>query len=161
MGALHEAAYNGDLDKVRECLNAGADPNSRDKSGFTPLHWVAFRALVGWSPVEVTRFLLEAGADVNAPTSDEIGNTPLLFACKAGSERVARTLIDAGANVNVRCGNTTPLIAAAMTGVEGLVRLLLNLGADATVLGPFRMTAQEWAESNGFEDVVETIRSRP
>jgi ankyrin repeat protein len=159
MGELHQAAYDGDSERVRACLQAGADPNAYDESGYCPLHWVAFKALVGWSPMEVVRLLLEAGADVDATTQDAGGNTALVLSCQAGSEPVARALVAAGADVNAVCGNTTPLIAAAMSGAEAVVRLLLGHGADATAKGAFGMTALEWAGSNGFDGVIEAFHS--
>jgi ankyrin repeat protein len=159
MGELHHAAYNGDLEGVRACLQAGADPNAYDESGYCPLHWVAFRGLAGRSPVEVARLLLEAGADPNAVTKCEIANSALLLACQAGAGPMARLLVDSGADINASCGNTTPLIASSMSGCCESVRLLLSLGADATVKGPFGMTALEWAESNGFEDIIAAFRT--
>jgi ankyrin repeat protein len=105
MGELHHAAYKGDLEGVRACLQAGADPNGYDESGYCPLHWVAFRGLAGRSPVEVARLLLEAGADPNAVTKCEIANSALLLACQAGAGPMARLLVDSGADINASCGN--------------------------------------------------------
>jgi ankyrin repeat protein len=157
MEPLHSAAYDGDPGRVRACLQAGADPNAYDESGYRPLHWVAFRGLVGQSPAEVARLLLEAGADPHAKTRCEVGNSALVLACQAGAEPVIRLLAESGADINAICGNTTPLIAASMSGCAEAVRLLLSLGADMTAKGPFGMTALEWAESNGFDGVVETL----
>ena len=38
---LLAAAKSGDIEKVRELLDRGADVNSRDKDGLTPLHAAA------------------------------------------------------------------------------------------------------------------------
>ena len=157
MGELHHAAYNGDPEWVRRCLQAGADPNAFDESGYCPLHWVAFRGLVGRSPVVVARLLLEAGADLHATTRCEVANSALVLACQAGAWSVVRLLVRSGADIHARCGNTTPLIAASMSGCVEAVRLLLCRGADTTIKGPFGMTALEWAESNGFDGVVEAF----
>ena len=159
MSELHHAACNGDPDWVRTCLQAGFDPNDYDESGYCPLHWVAFKGQVAWSPVETARLLLDAGADINARTRCEANNTALVLACQAGAGPLVRLLVESGADINVRCGDTTPLIAASISGCDYAAGLLLILGADATIKGPFRMTALEWAESNGFDHVIEVFRS--
>lgn len=57
MTPLMDAAEEGDLDKVRVLLNAGAQTNLRDGSGGTALH--------GSKGAEMTRLLLDYGADAN------------------------------------------------------------------------------------------------
>ena len=51
--------YNDSHESVLRCLSAGADPNERDASGWTPLSHAAFHS----KNPEVFRVLLEAGAD--------------------------------------------------------------------------------------------------
>lgn len=67
---LHYAALVGDLARVEELIRSGADPNVRDRQGFTPLHFAA----QSYSPDVATRLIM-AGADVDTP--NEVGNTPL------------------------------------------------------------------------------------
>jgi ankyrin repeat protein len=110
---------------VAQLLKDGADVNTRDTRGATPL---MYAAAVG-SP-EMMRQLLAAGADVNAKNNFEA--TALLW-CTNNLEKV-RLLIDKGANVNAisKSGRTPVRVAAAHSGNVEVVRLLLNKGADLT-----------------------------
>ena len=69
---LHLAVRAGDIDKTRELLKAGADVNSRDNLGGTPLHSAAWNG-----NVELATLLLENGAAVDAKHA-EGGSTPLI-----------------------------------------------------------------------------------
>jgi ankyrin repeat protein len=76
---------------VRRLLDAGADPNGRDRTGDTPLFFAA-RADY---PVEM-RILIEAGAD---PTEDNAGWTPLRRAARDRNVANFRILLNAGARI--------------------------------------------------------------
>ena len=45
--ALHAAAVRGDVAAVREFLSMGADPNTADHAGWTPLHEAAGAGTTG------------------------------------------------------------------------------------------------------------------
>ena len=87
---------NGDAAAVSALLDAGADPNTFDDLGKTPLHYAAERAHVG-----VMRSLLERGAQVDAHDEATAGNTPLGEVAGNCSLAVARVLVDAGADPTV------------------------------------------------------------
>jgi ankyrin repeat protein len=70
---LLEAAKNGNLIKVQKALEKGANPNAKDKHGWTPLHSVA---LMG--RVDVVKIMLEHGADPRI--ADNEGHIPLDYA---------------------------------------------------------------------------------
>jgi ankyrin repeat protein len=69
-GELHDAAIKGDMFKVRQLIEKGADVNVRDKNQDTPLHEAASRR-----KTDVAKLLIEKGADVNA--KDNYGQTAL------------------------------------------------------------------------------------
>jgi len=76
--SIHEAARNGDIEVVKQHLDAGADVNAKDdKFGLTPLHFAAGR---GNTRKEVVELLIAKGVDVNA--KDEDGETPLDWAIR-------------------------------------------------------------------------------
>jgi hypothetical protein len=110
------ATLQGDLDTIKQHLAAGTDIDAAFvapgvfASGATPLHM----AVVS-DQREVARFLIEKGANINAPAKDEYGGTPLHWAAVLGRVEMARQLIDAGANVNASDKNGyTPLDATAL-----------------------------------------------
>lgn len=94
--ALHAAAQDGDLERVRDLLTRGYDVNAFDDLGKTPLHYAA-----GADRFEVARYLLERGANVNAHHTPTIGNTPLRDVAENCSLRMATLLIDAGADPTI------------------------------------------------------------
>jgi len=69
-GELHDAAMNGDIVKVRQLIEKGADVNAKDQFQETPLHDAASRG-----NTDVAKLLIEKGADVNA--KDNYGKTAL------------------------------------------------------------------------------------
>jgi len=95
MLTIHEAAFTGNLKRVKELLNQGVPVNSRDEYGRTPLHRAAYKGRLN-----VVQELLKRGARVN-PRS-VIGATPLHWATNKGHSRVMHTLIKAGANPTYR-----------------------------------------------------------
>jgi uncharacterized protein len=86
---LHAAAAGSHASIVVMLLAAGADPNTRQRHGFTPLHSAAANGDL--TSVEA---LLAAGADAGA-TNDE-GQTPLDLAEREGDLVVADALRNAG-----------------------------------------------------------------
>ena len=127
--AFFEAANVAD---VVRCLQSGADPNSRNERGFTPLHHVAVAG-----SLEIATLLLKAGANPNA--RDEHDDTPLHRAASVGNPKVATALLQSGAEPNVRDKDgSTPMLTALMmrwlhetsARTRELVAVLLQFGAD-------------------------------
>jgi hypothetical protein len=93
--ALHRAAREGDVAKLRSLLDAGADPNLPSSSGRTPLMEAALRGRL-----EIARLLISAGADVNI--SDRGVGTALEAAEREGHTELAALLRQAGARTSGR-----------------------------------------------------------
>ncbi len=74
---------------------AGADVNTRDNSGSTPL----IAAVIN-GHYDVAKVLIEYKADVNIPNNK--GATALHYASFLGYSNIAKLLIDAGADVNAK-----------------------------------------------------------
>ena len=110
--ALHKAAREGDADRVRKLLDAGADVNVRNANKgrlqYTPLHWAAH-----YGHLEIAELLISRGATVDA--IDSAFSNPLYLAAEQGHPKVVKFLISKGAEVNVKSSRSgyTPLHRAA------------------------------------------------
>jgi uncharacterized protein len=97
---LIDAVKTGQLAKVEEALNAGADIHQQDEQGWTPLNWAA-----GRGSVEIVSLLLNRGADVSRTGRDQ--RTPYKIALAAKHIDVTRLLKKAEQVVNGASGDST------------------------------------------------------
>jgi cytohesin len=147
---LHSAASAGDVERVRELLKKGANPNVRDEFGYTPLHWAAYEG-----HVDVVKLLLKHGANLNA--RDEDGWTPLHRAASRGHVEVVKLLLEHGADPNIKGAGYTPLHVAAYVGYVEVVKLLLEHGADPNIKNKSGSTPLHFAAFEGHVDVVRLL----
>jgi ankyrin repeat protein/uncharacterized membrane protein len=156
---LVEAVKSGDLARVKQLLEKGADANTRTKYEYTPLHYAAEKGYL-----DVVKALISHGASINARTY--FGVTPLHLAADKGNIDVIRFLINRGADVNSRDrkGNT-PLHYSVLAGLTNVVKLLLENGADPSIRNINGQTPLELARESGYEDIAraieEFVRARP
>lgn len=93
---LHFAAQDGDLKEAKELVAQGFDVHFVDDFSNTPLH-----CAVKGGHIEVARFLLSVGADVNAHEEEKAGDTPLGEVAQNCSYEMAELLVKAGANPTI------------------------------------------------------------
>ncbi|MGN0821159.1 MAG: ankyrin repeat domain-containing protein [Akkermansia sp.] len=150
---LLESAKEG-KDKIAEILidERGANPETKDKMGNTPLILAAYEGHEA-----VVRLLLEKGANIEA--KNKLHNTPLILAAWEGHEAAVRLLLEKGANIEATQNETgnTPLIWAAAKGRESVVQLLLDEGADIEAKDNYGSTPLIRAAGNGHEAVVRLL----
>ena len=122
---LHNAALQTDNPTIVVLLlEAGSDPNSRDDSGSTPLHF----GVQNGNPV-VSSHLLAAGSDPNAADND--GYTPLHIAHWNANVRVTELLLEAGANPYAQSNDGwTPFHSAVFSARSSSLSVFLEKGTD-------------------------------
>jgi cytohesin len=102
--SIHDAAFDGNIEVVKQHLAAGTDVNAKAEGRATPLMDAARKG-----HKEIVELLIAKGADVNAKAGDA-GSTPLHIAADRGHKEVVALLIDKGADVNMKEEDgTTPL----------------------------------------------------
>lgn len=122
---LHDAAGEGDVDRVKQLLAEGADVNMSD-----PLVGSALAKATLAGQAEAVSALLAAGADVNL-AGGMMRLPPLQLAAGAGRSEIVPLLLAAGADVTAMdVDGNTPLHKAADSGATDVVEMLLDAGAD-------------------------------
>ncbi|HND19840.1 MAG TPA: ankyrin repeat domain-containing protein [Acidobacteriota bacterium] len=164
--ALIAATQKNDFEMVKYLLSIGAKVNqaiepptqhrSKKDDGDCPPIDVGATPLIYARDQKIVRLLLDAGADVNARTSD--GDTVLIRSASYASREVIGALLNAGANVNLQ--NTTgdtALHSAAFNGRSDILQMLLGAGAtvDTSDIGGY--TALIWAASNNHGEALRVL----
>ena len=154
---IFEAAATGQTERVRELTKQdSALANAYSPDGFTPLGLAAF-----FGNAEAVNALLDAGAEVNMASRETMKLTPLASALAVQRNDIARTLIEHGANVNVKGDNdVAPLHTAAARGNIESATLLLDHGADIGAVTKDGKTAVSYAEERTHPEMVNVLQSR-
>ncbi|KAL7949484.1 ankyrin repeat-containing domain protein [Trichoderma barbatum] len=141
------AAENGCTMTVKLLLENGADPDTKDKHGATPLYLAA-----GLGYEAVVKLLLERGADPNVK-KDNKSWTPLFWAASSGHEEITRLLLENGADLDATVHNgQNALFLAISNGHAAVVNLLLERGAslefrDQDGQPPLSCAIKNWNEA--------------
>lgn len=125
---IRAAGKQNDLIRMRELIEAGANVNGRLASvGTSALSWTACGG-----HIELMKFLLSQGADVNAPAN--MGFSTLSCAAMKGQAEAVALLLAHGANPNsVEPGNFGLMLNATFGGSEEVVRMLIEAGTHVNI----------------------------
>ena len=171
---LMTAARSGATSVIEQLLAAGADPNVDAARGQTALMWAAAQGHAA-----VVEVLLAYDADVHARTDvwselhktdpqqashadyqvwiQQGGNSPLMFAARAGDRASVELMIVAGADVNVESAyGISATTLAAHSNHADVVETLLGSGADPNAANS-GYTALHAAILRGNETAVRSL----
>jgi uncharacterized protein len=176
------AVKNDDASTVKNLLQRGLDPNTRDENGqhglFIALRESSLKAaktLIDWpktdlnaankanetplmmavlkGQVAMAAAMLAKEADVNKP-----GWAPLHYAATAGNIELITLLLENHAYIDAESPNgSTPLMMAAQYGTPSAVKLLLEEGADPLLKNQLGLTAIDFARRVERADSAEII----
>ena len=138
---------------IEPLIDAGAALEARAERGDTALGAAAAAA-----HVDTVLALLEAGADANAPSRDDL--PPLHQAVMGGATGAVAALLAREADPNLvdaRKGNTA-LMLAANRGYLDIMRLLLGRGARVDLRAKDGWTAFQAAEMIGDDEAMALLR---
>jgi ankyrin repeat protein len=185
---LHLAVIHRQPAALRSLLELGANLESLDEAGFTPLDHAA---LIGAS--DLVSILIGAGAKLRLPAAAALGRhddvarllrrdpgalTPegrwsrlIIRASEYGSADMVETLLRNGAFVNIRdnprtaidsTSGYTPLHAAAWNGNRNVIPVLLRHGADVRAREEkYHGTPAGWADYAGHKEARDLILAGP
>jgi ankyrin repeat protein len=185
---LHIACQQGNIERVKELLQGGANPCILDSIKQQPCLFHAYihdhkEVLVvllshGCDPgiqeqgqglqllhmcaqngdISTAKALLQHGAHVDSKDYREV--TPLLMSCEAGKLPMVEFLLENGADVNWLGKGQTALHIASAKGDETLVGLLLKYGANVLITDrPHHQKPFDVAMGNKHEKVAEMLRA--
>jgi quinoprotein dehydrogenase-associated probable ABC transporter substrate-binding protein len=182
---LNNAIVANDIDRVRYLLDHGAEVNSHDGEGNTPLinatrfgfvpvaAWlVEHKAEIdlpdrnSWTPLmfaawndqpDLVQMLAAHGAKLDATDND--GLTALAIAAQNGKVKAASALVTAGADVNrpAAKGGYTPLMLASISGSSELATTLIQHGAKINAANPGGVTALMIAAAGNHLNIAELL----
>lgn len=179
---LLAAARAGDVAKLRELIEKGADLKETDAFGKTAVETALHRhhpealalllekgaamdapghqplleqALAMGAPVAVIRLLLQRGADPNATRED--GPTPMHFSVAFyATPEVLQTLAAAGGKYDILDGQKMSLLhVAAMCERLEIAKLLLEKGVDKTLRDSHGHVAADYAEAPALRALLQ------
>jgi ankyrin repeat protein len=115
------------FDSTPSTLNQKESKVLKKQLGWTPL----FRSVMNGS-LEISKFLLESGADPNI--GNNLGETPLHQSCENNHLEITELLLQHGADINaIQTDGTSALHNAVRKGNYEIVRILVERGADTNL----------------------------
>ncbi|WP_414577505.1 ankyrin repeat domain-containing protein [Anabaena sp. CCY 9402-a] len=159
---IHIYVQQGDIARVAREIANGVDIDStKEYSPQTPLMCAVSSSSAG---IDMIRFLLEHGANVNA-VEEEPQNTVLGLAVQSGNLDKIQLILDAGADINYRTPDTYDVLIHAMYGRDifqdenliSILNLLISRGAAVNGMTSYGESAIKVAADVGRFDAVKLL----
>lgn len=153
--SIHEAAAIGDMETVEFLLKEHKVSISEHSfDGWTPLHLASF-----FGNYEMSKFLIEQGADVNARSLNKLTNMPIHAAVAGRKYPLVQLLLENKADPNVQQQDGwTPLHQSVSNFDIQMTELLLNNGANVRISLENGRTPLDIAEEKEFEDILTLLK---
>lgn len=104
---IHTAAFFGNLDAIKQHINAGSDLNQKDQYGSTPLNIAAT-----FGKTDIALVLINADANLNIKNGE--GSTPLHVASFFCRKEIVKALLESGADKSMTNNfGATPLMSVS------------------------------------------------
>ena len=152
---LMAALRTGSIIGVKQAIDNGANVNTRDDAGWTPLDWTT--DLNFPNIVEIAEMLIANGADAN--TADNNKMTPIHWTAGYGKKELTKLFLEKGADVNAKDSKgRTSLHHAAFRGRKEIAELLITKGADVNAKDDDGKTPLDWAVEEDHTETAALLR---
>ncbi len=149
-----KAIILGKTDEVRDFIKNGANVEATENS----CRYSALRFAIMFSHVEITKLLIEAGANIHTNVDDK---TLLELAVHQTNTEIVKFLIDAGIGVNIKNSHDSTALSYALGEwqCQDICKLLIEAGAD--IHSPLKYESKtpliEISNDDNYVDIVKIL----
>jgi ankyrin repeat protein len=162
--ALTRAARSGSIERARDLLDKGANPDLYSSCPADPVEALppapvrnALQCALEANQDKMVEYLLSRGASPNAADPHN-GVTPFFMAIGMKNLKAFQMMLDKGADVNRETKfGSTPLVSAAYAGSAEMVRALLARGADAEPASVY-LEKRDSADARAGVNLIKRLR---
>ncbi|MDQ7815473.1 MAG: ankyrin repeat domain-containing protein [Melioribacteraceae bacterium] len=141
----------GNVETIKTLIDLGADINTKDNSGWSPIQ------LAAWRPYkDVVNILLEAGADLEI--SRDEGKRLFGNAVSFGLENLFEKMISLGFSIDINNSDTKALIlSAAGGGSKKITEFLISKGFDLNYKNRYGWAPVHLAAEQGHKEIISLL----
>lgn len=150
------AIKNNDIAAIENFIGQGFNVNSRDENGNTPLYLALTQR-----HLDIAKKLIDAGADVNAPSAEN-GMTPLIIATSTAGklQKKAENIMNNAQGYTQNRVSEIKLkkyIAHQMNIARKMLTMLIEQGADVNQETPFGTPLMNAASNQWNTDLIDIL----
>ena len=144
-------SFDEDSEIVQILAPLTENPNARNGSGSTPIHWAA-----QFGHTEIVKILAPLTANPNAP--DNYKQTPIFHAASNGNKEIVKILAPLTDNPNASDNiKQSPIYWAARNGHTEIVKILAPLTDNPNAPNTIDETPIYWAARNRHAEIVKIL----